>query len=209
MTGGIIKSLLPWPLRLLVGAKQALGTLLGLIRTYPLQAALIASLCLSGWLWRGKSKAIEQRDAWHLAFDKQKAAYDAAQREAEAKQKAADQSNIAGQLAAIRQQDAAHDQLEAARRSAVSEFRTAGRVRFEAACRPASGAGDAGVPDPARPPVDGQAPGDLVAVKPEQIDAWSEIELQNAERGEFLRGLVSQGLAVPQSALPEPAFGGK
>lgn len=171
--------------------------------------ALCVSLAGNFWLYRGKSKAIEQRDAWHLAFDKQKAAYIAAQREAEAKQKAADQSNIAGQLAAIRQQDAAHVQLEAARRSAVSEFRTAGRVRLEAACRSPSGAGVAPLRDNPRPPADGQAPGDFVAVKPEQIDAWSEIELQNAERGQFLRGLVSQGLAVPQSALPEVEFGGK
>lgn len=171
--------------------------------------ALCMSLAANFWLYRGKAKAIEQRDAWHLAFDKQKATYIAAQQEAEAKQKAADQSNIAGQLAAIRQQDAAHDQLEAARRDAVSEFRDAGRVRFEAACRSASGPGAADLHRDSGPPVDGQTPGDLVAVKPEQIDAWSEIELQNAERGEFLRGLVSQGLAIPQSALPEPAFGGK
>lgn len=152
---------------------------------------------------------IEGYAAANARLTAEKAAYIAAQREAEAKQKAADQSNIAGQLAAIRQQDAAHVQLEAARRSAVSEFRTAGRVRLEAACRSPSGAGVAPLRDNPRPPADGQAPGDFVAVKPEQIDAWSEIELQNAERGQFLRGLVSQGLAVPQSALPEVEFGGK
>lgn len=65
--------------------KQALGTLLGLIRTYPREASIIALLLALAWTWHGKSKAIEQRDAWHLAFDKQKAAYIAAQREAEAK----------------------------------------------------------------------------------------------------------------------------
>lgn len=207
MTGGIIKSLLPWPLRLLVGAKEAALSLARLAGQYPWQAALIVSLCLSGWLWRGKAKAIEQRDAWHLAFDKQKAAYIAAQKEAEAKQKAADQSNIAGQLAAIKQQDAAHVQLEAARRDAVSEFIAAGQLRTQAACRSPGGAGAAPLRDNPRPPADGQAPGDLVAVRPEQIEAWSEIELQNTERGQFLRGLIDQGLAVPQSALPEPAFG--
>lgn len=65
--------------------KALAGLLWAYARQYPWQTALIISLCLSGWLWRGKAKAIEQRDAWHLAFDKQKAAYIAAQREAEAK----------------------------------------------------------------------------------------------------------------------------
>lgn len=42
--------------------KQALGELLSLVRRYPMQAALIASLCLSGWLWRGKERADGERD---------------------------------------------------------------------------------------------------------------------------------------------------
>ena len=50
----------------LIGAwgwlKQALGALLSLVRRYPLQAALIALLCLSGWLWRGKERALSERD---------------------------------------------------------------------------------------------------------------------------------------------------
>ena len=193
--GGVLKRLL--------GAATAL---FGAVRAYPREAAIVALLLALAWTWHGKSKAIEQRDAWHLAFDKQKAAYIAAQKEAEAKQKAADQSNIAGQLAAIRQQDAAHVQLEAARRAAVSEFRTAGRMRFEAACRPSIGAGETSLRDnPGQAPT-GQADSDLVAIRPEDIEAFSQTELQNAERGEFLRGLVDQGLAIPQSVLPEVGF---
>lgn len=42
--------------------KQALGALLDLIRRYPLAAALIAALCLSLWLWRGKERAEGERD---------------------------------------------------------------------------------------------------------------------------------------------------
>lgn len=196
--GGVLKRLL--------GAATAL---FDFARRNPWKAVVIALLLALAWTWHGKSKAIEQRDAWIIAFDKQKAAYIAAQKEAEAKQKAADQSNIAGQLAAIRQQDAAHVQLEAARRDAVSEFRTAGRMRFEAACRSPSGAGVAPLRDNPGPPAGGQADSDLVAVKPEDIEAFSQTEVQNAERGEFLRGLVDQGLAIPQSALPNPAFGRK
>lgn len=33
--------------------RKALGTALSVFRAYPLQCALITSLCLSAWLWRG------------------------------------------------------------------------------------------------------------------------------------------------------------
>ena len=42
--------------------KGAYALLCG-IKRYPLHAALIASLCLSGWLWRGKQSALAERDA--------------------------------------------------------------------------------------------------------------------------------------------------
>lgn len=42
--------------------KGAYALLCG-IKRYPLLAALIASLCISGWLWRGKQSAIAERDA--------------------------------------------------------------------------------------------------------------------------------------------------
>ena len=42
--------------------KGAYALLCG-IKRYPTHAALIASLCLSGWLWRGKQSAIAERDA--------------------------------------------------------------------------------------------------------------------------------------------------
>lgn len=202
MFGIAIKAIFSGMIKRLLGAATALFSA---VRAYPREAAIVALLLALAWTWHGNTK----RDRVIAAKDAQIGQMIAAAKQAEAKQKAADQSNIAGQLAAIRQQDAAHDQLEAARRSAVSEFRTAGRVRLEAACRSPSGAGVAPLRDNPRPPADGQAPGDLVAVLPKQIDAWSEIELQNAERGQFLRGLVEQGLAVPQSVLPDPAFGGK
>ena len=57
----------------------------------------------------------------------------------------------------------------------------------------------------------GRCTGDLVAVRPDEIDAWSKVELQNADRGNYLRGLIALGLAVPESAVvwPEPALGGE
>jgi hypothetical protein len=60
-----------------------------------------------------------------------------------------------------------------------------------------------------RPADTGQTDSDLVAVKPEDIDAWSKVEVQNTDRGNWIRGLIDQGIAVPQSMLPDPAFGSK
>ena len=51
-----------WLLGAAKWAREAAGALFGLIRTYPLLAALIASLCISGWLWRGKQSALAERD---------------------------------------------------------------------------------------------------------------------------------------------------
>lgn len=42
---------------------EAVSALLSLAGRYPLQAALIASLALSGWLWWGKQEALAERDA--------------------------------------------------------------------------------------------------------------------------------------------------
>lgn len=174
--------------------------------THLLIFALCVSLAGNFWLYRGnvlKERQIVNITAEYVKFQA-KIKHDMAL--AKERQDKADQSNIAGQLAAIRQQDAAHVQLEAARRAAVSEFRTAGRMRFEAACRPSIGAGETSLRDnPGQAPT-GQADSDLVAIRPEDIEAFSQTELQNAERGEFLRGLVDQGLAIPQSVLPEVGF---
>ena len=43
--------------------KEALGAAWQATCKYPLQVALIASLCLAGWLWRGKRDALDERDA--------------------------------------------------------------------------------------------------------------------------------------------------
>ena len=42
--------------------KRAAVALWGLAVRYPWQTALIASLCLAGWLWRGKQEALAERD---------------------------------------------------------------------------------------------------------------------------------------------------
>ncbi len=52
-----------WLLGALGWLRKAAGAALDVARRYPLQAALIALLCLSGWLWHGKGKALAERDA--------------------------------------------------------------------------------------------------------------------------------------------------
>ena len=53
--------------------------LLNLAARYPWQAALITSLCLSAWLWHGKGKAIDARDAEIASHRQTKADYRTAQ----------------------------------------------------------------------------------------------------------------------------------
>jgi len=140
---------MPWLILRLLGIgkwlREAATGLLCLIRTYPLQAALIASMCLSGWLWHGKSKAIEQRDAWHFAFDKQKAAYTAAQQEAEAKAIAAKQAQEAKDEQRRKDADNAlkQDLADDSRRADVY----AGRMRCQAPRSAPSGANLSSAPE--------------------------------------------------------------
>lgn len=127
---------MPWLILRLLGIgkwlREAATGLLCLIRTYPLQAALIASMCLSGWLWHGKSKAIEQRDAWHLAFDAQKAAYIAAQKQAEAKAIAAKLAQEAKDEQRRKDADNALKQDLADDRRRADDYANAHRLRREA-----------------------------------------------------------------------------
>ncbi|MBS4048061.1 MAG: hypothetical protein KG075_17075 [Alphaproteobacteria bacterium] len=55
--------------------REALSALLSLAGRYPWQAALIASLCLSGWLWHGKGKALAERDAARATLASERQTY--------------------------------------------------------------------------------------------------------------------------------------
>lgn len=182
---------MPWLALKLLGLWGWIKRAAGWAVSHPKDAAIIILALFGAWSYRGWTKEAEGRAA-------DRAAYVKAQKEAKAKQDAADLLNLKTQAEYNRQLEANHAKLEAARGDAVREFIAARRVRGETACRPASGAGAADLhPDPA--PLDpGPAPGDYVAVRPEEIDAISKVELQNAERGEFIRGLIEQGLAVPE-----------
>ena len=177
--------------------KGAYALLCG-IKRYPLLAALIASLCLSGWLWRGKQSAIAERDDARAETVALQTKFDRAQEQAEVKQNTADKSNLGGQLAGNKKLDDNHANLENVRRNSVTAF--AARLP-KATGGPPCRASDAGVHSGPGQAIEGRADSDL-AIKPEQLEAISRTEMQNSERGQFLRGLVEQGLAVPASGVP-------
>lgn len=52
-----------WWISALGWLRKAAGALRKYIRVYPREAIIVALLCLSGWLWHGKGKALAERDA--------------------------------------------------------------------------------------------------------------------------------------------------
>lgn len=180
--------------------KEALWRVVGLIRRYPLHTALIASLCLSGWLWRGKQSALAERDAAWAETVALQTKFKQAQKQAEAAQAKADLSNLDGQLAENKKLDDNHANLENVRRNSVAAF--AARLP-KATGSPPCRASVASVHSDTGQAVDGRTDSDI-AIKPEQLEALSKTEMQNTERGQLLRGLVEQGLAIPASEVPAP-----
>ena len=57
--------------------REAATGLFRLARTYPLQAAIIALLCLSGWLWHGNTKRDRAIARWEQAAKASQQASDA------------------------------------------------------------------------------------------------------------------------------------
>lgn len=163
---------------------------------------LIAAIALA-LLWARGTHYKNDRDAWKSAFAAQKAAMVAVQQQAQAKQAASDLATINTQTEYNRQLEASHAALEAARHDAVSQFVAGRRVRAEALGDTSSGTAQAGVLADPTTPADRRAYGDFVAIKPEEAEAISRTEMQNRERGDFLRGLVDQGLAIPDVGFGE------
>ena len=186
--------------------REAFSALFGLARRYPLQAAIFALLALLAWTYHGKVSAIGQRDAAVVGREAaiagraaDRKAYTAAQAEAERLQRETDHVAIDRQLAFNAQQEQNHVNYEQTRRSAVADYARAHPVRV---CRQAAGGAPGGtlvaaVPGDSGVAADGHANGDLADVSAADLDAFSQTELQNRERGEYLRGLIAIGWAIP------------
>ena len=182
--------------------KQAIGALLDLIRRYPLAAALIASLCLSMWLWRGWSAEQAARKDDALAHSEEMKAWRAASEQARKDQLAL---NAANQELSQRIADNAaqrHVETKRATDRAIADYAASHRMRADSACRPVA-AGEAPMhPDPGTPA--GPDGSELVAVPRADFEAVARDAVRGREAQAFLIDLVNGGLAV---VVPEPEFG--
>ena len=171
----------------LLGALKVIGDLL---RRYPFQIALCASLAGNVWLWRGWSAEQDGR-----ALDRQ--AYHAAQVEARRLQDRADWANFTSQTERNTKLEERHAVIDTIRRSAVADYIAGHRVL---AC-PAQGgpgrAASAGVhPDPGVPARTEPAAA-MVAIASGELDQLATGAVHGAECTGFLNMLVAEGLAVP------------
>lgn len=160
-----------WLLTALGWAKKALSALLSLARRYPLQAALIASLCANLWLWHGKTRADERARAITAASERAGADMMAAIKR---------QQERYNTLA--KETDDAHKQALADAGDRTDRFIAARRVRPET-CRAAS------APAASQSEVAGSVEGtsqkaDLVAVNADDVRICTEntIRLQSVKQ---------------------------
>ena len=171
-------------------ARKALQALLGLVVRYPLQCALVASLCLSGWLWMGRRDAIADladcragRKADRAAFEQ---AATTARRLAE-QQKAAEEAR---HLKRAKEADHAHQTALADARARADAFIARNRLRPQGAggspggtAGPAQG-GDPGVPD--------GLPADPVMVEADDVLACTDATIYALKAREWALGLAGE-----------------
>jgi hypothetical protein len=130
----------------------AFSALLGFVTRNPLLAALIASLCLSGWLWHRDNVHIHQRDECATARKADRLVYINAEAEASAKAIAALQAQEAHYTVKAKEADHAYQITLSDAHNDADHFIAAGGMRDKAA-RSASGSaaprpqgGDSSVP---------------------------------------------------------------
>lgn len=169
-----------WILSALGWAKTALTALVDVARRYPLQAALIASLCLNLWLWHGKTRADERTRAIVAAAERSEKDMLAAIKR---------QQDRYNTLA--KETDDAHKQALANAGDRTDRFIAARRVRPEtcrAAQAPAAGQGEvAGSPQ--------AAPADAVLVEAGDVKACSAAAVYAQSSYEWAQKLLRDGLA--------------
>jgi hypothetical protein len=168
--------------RLVLWLRKAAQGFFRLAGAYPLQAALIALVALSAWLWWGKSRAIDQRDEAMAAKAAQIEEYRRAYRETFTLHMIAKQAEDARQRANTEKADAV---TEANRRAALAAADNyAGRMR----CEPQADQGAARGSDMSGSPADprgsetGRATADMVAITRADLDACTlnSADLQTA-----------------------------
>jgi len=194
--------------RLIELATEAVSGLLRIIRDHPWQAALIAALVLSGWLWRGRQAARVEAAHWEQAFTDQKAAYEKAQADALLAQIAADKREFELKtLLAEKADDLSRISTERTR-IAVADYARRNTVRLcpQTPASGGGGTGSVGVPGGPGQPAREETPADWIAITRPDLDALAEQAVQGAVKTEFLNAAVAAGWAVKASELPGPAF---
>ena len=109
--------------------REAATALLGLIRRYPLAAALIVAVVLSGWQWRANHIHTAQRDAAIAGRAADRRAYFDAQADAQLKAIAALRAQEARYTIKAKEADHDHEIQLASASAAAERFIAAGGVR--------------------------------------------------------------------------------
>lgn len=169
-----------WIISALGWVKTALTALLDLARRYPREVAIVALLCLSAWLWHGKTRADERTRAIVAAAERSEKDMMAAIKR---------QQDRYNTLA--KETDDAHKQALADAGDRTDRFIAARRVRPET-CRaieaPATGQGEAaGAPQ--------AAPADAVLVEAGDVRACSAAAVYAQSSFEWGQKLLRDGLA--------------
>lgn len=184
-----------WLLSALGWVKTAFTALIDLARRYPMQAALIASLCLNVWLWRGWDKA-EARYANFVAKAEK------ASKEARAKQIALNQAMQAKYETLAEKADHAHAIELADARSRAAAYANRNGVRSY--CQGSAGQTSSPAEGPVAPRDNG--PGaDAVILNRDDFDQLVENTLRLKAAHEWGESLVRDGVAV---VYPEPKLSG-
>lgn len=181
----------------------AFSALLGWIGRYPWQAACLALLLASAWLWRGWNGERAGRLADNLAADAaMKSVMDASEANAAAAQ--AQVKAVEAKSAELaKDADHAHELALQNARTATDRFIAANRVR------PGQG-GSCPAPAPAEgndPGVPPEVPSDpLVFVREPDLQALVEWATVGVEAHNHAVDKINAGLAKVPEGWPEPAF---
>lgn len=153
--------------------KKAAGALLGLVRTYPLQCALIAAMCLAGWLWRGKQHAIADRDAARATIA-----------DMTAKAKAARQATVT----IAKESDKAHEKRVTDNRSRTDRYIATRRLQPQACV-------SAPAEDQTTGPPEKPAAVSFVAMSEQDVKACGDLQAYAESAYQWGQSMVKAGLA--------------
>ena len=179
--------------------KNAATSVFGLIRAYPLQAALIVALVAAGWQWRGRQQALAERDAARTEIA------------------ALIEASKANRLAAERQIAERQSKLDQISKDAENDYKTIAKgsdTRLDAYIKRMRIKNDCVSTTPASPerespgvPSDLPANTGMVAIRDDDLQAlveWFAIGL--AAHNQAVTK-IEAGVAEPDRAIPAVEFG--